>query len=82
VIEDLYKEDFDTFGYERAAFDEQAEEFLLTENELVLIERVASLEAAEFRHREMVKLADQRIGGRYGLQEVLTAVGGKFRRLV
>jgi hypothetical protein len=77
VVEDLYRADFEAFHYEREEFDEEAEEFLLTENELVLVERVSSMEAEVLLNRAKAKVADQRRGGRYGLQELLRTARGR-----
>jgi len=81
IVEELYREDFQAFGYKREDFGEHADDFLLTENELMLTDLVSSLEAVAFMNREKLKLADQRTGGRYAVQELIRVVRRRSRKI-
>lgn len=79
IVESLYEDDFTQFGYEREDFGERSDEFLLTENELSLVELLAASAGELHAAAALASMASSRVGGRYALSELLRAFGKRTR---
>lgn len=66
------------FGYKSEEFSERADEFLLSTNELALVENLSEIGARLLEYQDLGRLAERRTGGRYGLGELGRAAGRRF----